>query len=71
MGNDLARAEVKKGVSIEHTPGKGMCRTIDITLFLKEGNALTPEEIWQKTENMKVRLRRESVNLLPYRIFVE
>ena len=71
MGNDVARVEVKKGVSLEHSPGKGMCRTIDIYLFLKERNGLTPEEIWQKTENMKVRLRRESVNLLPYRIFVK
>jgi hypothetical protein len=71
LGDDLARIEVKKGVSLEHSPGKGMCRTIDIYLFLKEGNELTPEEIWHKTENMKVRLRRESVNLLPYRIFVK
>lgn len=71
LGKDLKNAEVKKGVALDYSPGKGMTRTLDIFLRLATDNELTPEDISHKTESLKVRLRKESVNLLPYRVFVE
>ncbi len=70
FGEDLKGIDVKKGVAFENVPGKGISRTLDIYLFITEGNEFTPEDLWYKTETLKVRLQRESTNLLPYRIFV-
>ena len=33
MGTVLQRVEIKKGVSLEHSRIKGMCRTLDTTVF--------------------------------------
>lgn len=71
VGKDLKGIKVKKGITLENIQGKGMCRTLDIYLYLKEENHLTKEEIWHVTETLKIKLQSESVNLLPYRIFVE
>jgi hypothetical protein len=71
FGDNLKNVEVKKGVNIERLPGKGMGRTLDIFLYLNENNELTPEEVWYKTESLKVRLHKDSVNLMPYRVFVK
>jgi len=71
FSSDLEKAEVKKGVSIVHSHGKGMMRTLDVYLSLIKGHSLSPEEVWHKTENLKLRLKNDSINLLPYRIFVE
>ena len=67
----LQSVEVKKGVSAVNPYGKGMMRTMDIYLKLKEGTDLSSYNIWQQTENLKTSLKRDSVNLLPYRIFVK
>ncbi|MBN2738648.1 MAG: hypothetical protein JXR70_16825 [Spirochaetales bacterium] len=71
FGSDLKTAEVKKGVSLNDLPGKGLSRTLDVHLILKESNNLTSDDIWQKTEELKVRLKQDSSNLLPYRIFIQ
>ncbi len=70
FGNNISRVEVKKGVDISHQSGKGMVRTIDIYIYIKDKNELTSDEVYQKTEILKLRLKRESVNLLPYRIMI-
>lgn len=66
----LQSVEVKKGVSVVNSNSKGMMRTMDIYLKLKEGTDLSSYDIWHLTENLKTSLKRDSVNLLPYRIFV-
>ncbi|MBN1820501.1 MAG: type VI secretion system baseplate subunit TssF [Prolixibacteraceae bacterium] len=71
FGNDLKNAEVKKGVWLDPSPGKGMSRTMDIYLSLNENNNLTAEDINHKTEELKTLLIQNSVNLLPYRIFTD
>lgn len=68
-GENLKTVDIKKGISAHETNGSGLSRTIDIYLIFKEGHQLQPEEIWQKNENLKVHLKQESVNLLPYRVF--
>lgn len=70
LGTNLKKVEVKKGVGM-NSKGKGLGRTLDIYLYFTEGNELTMDELWHKTETLKVRLKQESVNLLPYRVFVK
>jgi hypothetical protein len=69
FGNNVKSVEIKKGVELGHSPGKGMVRTLDIHLLFKEKNSLTSDELWHKTETLKVRLKQDSINLLPYRVF--
>jgi hypothetical protein len=71
FGSLLEKAEVKKGVRLESVPGKGLSRTLDIHLNLKDDMEISDEELQYKTEALKIRLKNESVNLLPYRIFIE
>jgi len=71
FSGDLESAEVKNGVSILHEQGKGVSRTLDIYLSLADGNNLSSDDIWHKTESLKLRLKNESVNILPYRIFIK
>jgi len=70
FGDELKTAEVKKGVSLDPSQGKGLSRTLDIHLSLKSNSKLTEEDVWHKTEGLKVRLKQDSINLLPYRVFV-
>lgn len=71
FGASLKTVEVKKGVSIHHSAGKGMSRTLDVLLYLDQGNELPADELKHKTESLKIRLKQESANLLPYRIFIK
>ncbi len=70
FGNDLNRVEIKKGVCLDPSPRKGMSRSLDIYLTLNRLHPFTEEDLLQKTESLKVILKNESVNLLPFRIFV-
>jgi hypothetical protein len=70
FGNDLSRVEIKKGVCLDPSPRKGMSRSLDIYLTLNKLHPFTEEDLLQKTESLKVILKNESVNLLPFRIFV-
>lgn len=71
FGGYLKKVEVKKGVDVNPSGRKGMSRTLDIFLYLKKGHELAPEDLWHKTGTLKVKLKQESVNLLPYRVFVK
>lgn len=71
FGNEITGVEVKKGISLNPTPGKGMSRTLDIYLSLKKNTKLSKEDIWLKSEGLKIHLKQESVNLLPYRVFTD
>jgi hypothetical protein len=69
-GNTLQRVEITKGVIIDPAPGKGFMRTIDIHLYLKKQIRQSQEEQNQKVDAIKIRLKQESVNILPYRVEV-
>lgn len=71
FGTDLSKVDVKKGVSLNPLPGKGMTRTLDLHLLLNETTKLNNDDVWHKTESLKIRLKQDSVNLLPYRVFVK
>ena len=70
FGNNIEKVEIKKGIDNIRETGKGMVRTIDVFIYLKDKNELTSDEVYQKTENLKLTIKRESVNLLPYRIMI-
>jgi len=67
----LQSAEIKKGVSTDNSHGKGIIHTMDLHLRLNAGTDLSSFDIWYRTEKLKTTLKRDSVNLLPYRIFIE
>ncbi len=71
FGSALKQAEVKKGVESGYTPEKGMTRTLDVHLHLNEAHGLSDDELRNKTGSLKTRLKQESINLLPYRVFVK
>ncbi len=71
FGDQLKKVEVKKGVSLDYSPGRGMTRTLDILLYLNAKEEIPSEDIWHKTESLKIKLKEESVNLIPYRVFVK
>lgn len=70
FGETLNAAEVKKGVSVNPLPGKGMTRTLDIYLTLNKENNLGEEELHYLVEGLKVKLKQNSLNFLPYRVFI-
>ncbi len=71
FGGYLVSADVTKGVMCENAPGKGMSRTLDIHLILNKEEDPPEEEVYHRIESLKVRLKEESVNLLPYRVFIK
>lgn len=71
FGDTLQKVEVSHGKFIDLDPAKGFLRSIDVHLFLKKNTRLSEDEQNEKADTVKVRLSRESVNLLPYRVFVK
>jgi hypothetical protein len=69
FGNELSDVEVKKGVYLDPSPEKGLVRSVDIFLTFGVQNKLPENELEHKTEELKIRLMQESINLLPFRIF--
>ncbi len=70
FGTDLSDINIKKGVRIDPSAVKGLIRSIDIYLTLNKQTKLTESELEQKTDELIIRLKKESTNLLPFRIFV-
>jgi hypothetical protein len=69
FGSELLDVEIKKGVHLDPSPEKGLVRSLDIFLTLSKQNKLPESELGQKTEELKIRLKQESINLLPFRVF--
>ncbi len=70
FGPDLLKADIKKGTYLNHDCNKGLCRSVDISLTLNPRSDLSGEDLELKTEGLLARLKQESVNLLPYRVFI-
>ena len=70
FGSDLLKADISKGTYLHHDHNKGSCRSVDISLTLDPRSTLSGEDLEQKTEGLLTRLKLESVNLLPYRVFI-
>ncbi len=71
FSNSLENIRIEKGVSMDSSPHKGYCRTLDIRLSLKEESGRTISEYKHMAEELVLRLRNESMNLLPYRIYID
>jgi hypothetical protein len=70
FGTDLSEVEIKKGVNLDPSPEKGLVRSLDIFLRINKQNKLSDIELEQKTDELKTRLKQESINLLPFRVFI-
>ncbi len=70
FGPVLSEVEIKIGVHHDSSPGKGLLRSLDIYLTIDKQSKFTNEELELKTDELKVRLKQESINLLPFRIFI-
>ncbi|MBN2667469.1 MAG: hypothetical protein JXR67_13235, partial [Bacteroidales bacterium] len=58
-------------VYLDPSVGKGAVRSLDIFLTFNRQNKLTDIELEQRSEELKTRLKQESLNLLPYRTFIQ
>lgn len=67
----LENVEIKRGAHLDPSQGKGPVRSLDIYLIMSRQNKLTENEVGQKIDELKIRLSMESLNLLPFRIFIK
>jgi hypothetical protein len=70
FGTELSEVEIEKGVYLDPSPGKGLVRSLDIFLTLDRQDKFTSGELEQKIDELKIRLKQESINLLPFRVFI-
>jgi hypothetical protein len=70
FGTELLRVEIKKGVHLDDSTKKGLVRSLDIFLTLSKKHSISDENLKQKINEMKIRLKQESINLLPFRVFI-
>lgn len=71
FGADLEDVIINKGVHLDPSPDKGFVRSLDIHLKFSNQSKLSGAVMAQKTDELKVRLMQESINLLPFRVFVK
>jgi hypothetical protein len=69
FGSKLLDVQIKKGVHLDPSPEKGLVRSLDIYLKIDRKININDPDLEQKTDELKVRLKQESINLLPFRIF--
>jgi hypothetical protein len=70
FGSELLEVEISKGVYLNPDTEKGLVRSLDIFLTIDKQHKYTEVELEQKTEELQIRLKLESINLLPFRIFI-
>jgi len=72
FGKNLEKVDVTKGIASGTTADTGFIRTIDIHLHLsKKAAQLSEEELNFLKEDLKIKLEEASMNILPYRIFLQ
>jgi hypothetical protein len=72
FGKMIENVAVTKGLSVGITADTGLTRTIDITVsLLKQSTALTQEDLTFLKEDLKIKLEEKSMNILPYRVFIQ
>jgi hypothetical protein len=71
FGKAVEKVDVRPGVMKGETATTGFVRTMDITIELsKRITPFSEDELSFLVEDLKVKLREQSVNILPYRIFL-
>jgi phage tail protein X len=72
FGKMTDNVSVTKGLSAVTSANTGLTRTIDISVsLLKQATALTPEDLSFLKEDLKIKLEERSMNILPYRVFIQ
>ncbi|MCX6252202.1 MAG: hypothetical protein NTX61_15815 [Bacteroidetes bacterium] len=72
FGKAVDSVEVKKGISMGVLANSGFVRTIDVYVHLsKFKNQLSEEEIQFLKEDFKIKLEEKSMNLMPFRVFIQ
>lgn len=69
FGPELLRVEIKKGVHIDNAPANGLIRTIDIHLYLDKPTDIEGTDLKNKIDSLKIKLKQDSTNLMPFRFF--
>jgi hypothetical protein len=71
FGRMVDRVDIKRGVMKGEAVNTGFVRTVDIHINLsKRMTPYTEEELRFMIDDLQIKLREQSVNLLPYRVFV-
>lgn len=71
FSNQIQQVEIKKGAFADVSVLKGYNRSLDIYLSLTNKPGLSPAEKKYKVDELLISLSERSMNLLPYRIFVD
>ncbi len=72
FGKALDRVEVTRGVMKGEAVNTGFIRSIDIQIFLsKRMTPFTDEELKFMIDDLNIKLREQSANVIPYRVFVK
>lgn len=72
FGKMTEKVSVTKGLSSGTAADAGLTRTIDINVsLLKQAIALTMEDLSFLKEDLKIKLEERSMNILPYRVFIQ
>jgi len=71
FGTDLFKVEIRNGVQAAEGHKMGLVQTLDIFLYLKKQHKLSEEDIYHKTEGLKVGLNQGSINLVVFRVFIQ
>ncbi len=69
FGKILKQVEIKKGAYLDPDIKKGITRTMDIHLSLDKQTKLPDEELQFMIDDLLVKLKENSSNLLPFRVF--
>ncbi|MCX6225286.1 MAG: hypothetical protein NTV01_11160, partial [Bacteroidia bacterium] len=72
FGKAVDKVEVSRGVMKGETVNTGFIRSIDINIVLsKRMTPYTEEELKFLIDDLNIKLKEQSTNILPYRIFVK
>jgi len=72
FGKAVDKVEVTRGIITGDTINTGFIRSVDIHIFLsKRMTPFTAEELKFMKDDLQIKLKEQSANILPYRILVE
>ena len=71
FGDDLETVDIKKGTMNDVVLTNGIVRTIDIHIKLIDFSSFSAEEIAFLKQDLLVKLKQNSANIFPFRVFIQ
>jgi len=71
FGNDIDSVTVKKGIMNDSDVNNGIIRTIDLYIKLNNYKDLSKHEIMLYKKDLLIKLKQDSSNVFPFRVFLE